>query len=161
MSFINPNKVCPNPQQSKLEMKWYNFLIFFGIWTGALLNFLYGILYYSGIIYYKEGLSPQKVYEVFSNLKNIDQVFGVLFILLSLYQIFTGICLIKYMEIAPFLLYVMYIALGVLSLMYDLFVSAIINELSINIIGLAITGAFLIANIKYFEKREHLFINKF
>ncbi len=146
--------------QQELGMKWYKFLVFFGLWAGAILNFINGITLLTGAIYEAEGVSSELVYSTFPNLKGIDEFFGLIAIAIAIYQGYTAFSLLKFKQVAPKLLTILYCLTIAYNLLYAIFASSIIGEslLGDTIAPIITSAVMLVINYKYFKNREHLFI---
>lgn len=145
----------------ELGMKWFKFLIYFGLWAGAILNFVNGIRQITGSIYLSEGIKPDLVYKTFPSLKGVDIFFGLIFCAFAVFQIVTRFYLAGFKKSAPVLLHVVYVSVGIISLMYGIIVASIIeSSIAGEMIGsLAGSVVILFINIKYFGNRKHLFVN--
>ena len=148
-------------EPKELGMKWFKFLIYFSLWAGALLNLVDGIIQITGNIYLSEGINPDLVYKKFPNLKSVDVFFGILFCIFAIFQIVVRFKLSKFSKLAPTMLHVMYILGGILSLIYGIIVVSMIggNEFGQILGEIGGTVVITLMNIKYFNKRKHLFVN--
>ena len=161
------------PQQAPygfapLGMKWYKFLIYFLLFAAGILNIIGGIVYLTGG-QYGSALEAKLVYAVFSNLKTMDIVYGIVCIALGVFQIYTRFQLASYKAKAPSYILYMYVINGAATAIYSFVVSGMIDvllpaesaQLSGQAIG-AILGAalFVWLNKIYFDKRKHLFVNQ-
>ena len=146
-------------------LKWHKFLIYFGLWVGA----LYGGLYsawrlFSGTIYGYSG-EAASVYAVFPDMKTVDCVFGVLYLLYAAFAIYTRFQLAGFRAEAPGKLTIMYVFSLALQLIYmgvTSFVSGIgITELFGSNVAASLIGAMvgIVINRAYYSKREALFVN--
>ena len=60
-------------------MGWHKFLIYFGLWAGAIINAIFGINYITGITYQSEGLDSTQIDNLYRNidgLKAADVIYG-------------------------------------------------------------------------------------
>ena len=142
-------------------MKWFKFLIYFGLFVGAIANAAFGVLYLTGFIYDissgEEGVH-ELVYAFFSNLKTVDVVFGVLFIALAVFGIYTRFRLAGYKKNGPACLIATYAASAIISFAYMLIVCIILGDFSDSDFGSIVTSiAMIVLNYIYFKKRKSLF----
>ena len=140
---------------------WFNFLIYFALWAGALLNIANGIRQLTGAVYLSEGLEPEMVYEVFPNLKSVDVLFGVLACVFGVFQIVTRFSLAHYKKYAPIMLHLSYIFIIIVDITSAIVVTSIIGveTFSTIIAKVIVSIIILLINIKYFNNRKHVFIN--
>ena len=164
---------CGNPFEVK-TMKWYNFLIYFGLWAGALRNISNGLGMITGYIYFNiyisQGVTPEIIYEFYGDfLKISDTFFGVLILLCAVLGVVTAVKLIKFKASAPSMLCGLYIYNGIVSFLYNFVSFWVISQKAdtplpgnsmVNIfIPLIICGFLVWANNKYFKNRDYLFVN--
>ena len=146
-----------------LPMKWFHFLIYFGLFAGAILNLASGIGYLTGSVYEMQDVSAAAVYAVFDSLELIDVFFGVACVAAAVLGIVTRFSLAKYKAIGPKLLISLYITIGVIGLIYQVAVMSILEDAGVDstanfasaFLNIAMAGA----NATYFKKRAHLFVN--
>lgn len=159
---VSGNAPIPQPE---LPMKWFKFLIYFSLFANAVINVYNGISYITGLLY---GQDAEIVYEIFSGLKTVDMVFGVLSIALAAFAVFTRFRLSKFCKNGPVLLHLVYAANCVLGLLYAIGVAAVMPEYMsvtevINVSQLVssfvVSGVMIAINVVYFNKRKHLFVN--
>ena len=66
---------------AQFGMKWYKFLIYFALFLGAVVNFINGVNYLTGNIYFVQSggeATAEMIYAFFgSSLKTIDIIFGI------------------------------------------------------------------------------------
>ena len=150
--------------EKQLGMAWYKFLIYFALFAGAVLNFIYGVNYLSGGIYYSQTngqITSEIVYAYYGEvLKFLDIVMGFSLIALSVFGLILRQKLVKYSLDAPKLAYVFYSLSFGLGCIYSLLVSTIIAKpIGVSeVCSLVINGVFGVFNIQYFRKRAHLFV---
>ncbi len=155
------------PPTEQHPMKWYKFLIYFSLFAGAVLNVIAAILYITGAVYpaTSGGQATAKlVYEVYgSSLKTVDVLYGIVMLCLAAFCIVTRFKLSGFKKGAPVYLYVVYIADVVLTLIYNIALTAATNIPSIftvsNISSIIATVIMVILNYIYFKKRQDLFVN--
>ena len=146
------------PMQPQLPMKWFKFLAYFGLWAGAVLNFIMAIVYMTGGHY--GALGASLVYMVFPAMKTLDVFLGIVCFIMVAYGVITALSLLKFKAIAPKLVVGLYIITGVVNVLYQIIGVAIIGEgfPIVDVIvyaGVAVLWAVL--NKIYFGKRAHLF----
>ena len=107
-----------------LGMGWYKFLIYFGLFAGALLNFLYGINYVTGGVYFVESnglITAEDVYDFYGEgLLFVDILFGLILIGLTVFGLLLRNKLAKFKPDAPQLLYYYYGVSAGASLLYSI-----------------------------------------
>jgi hypothetical protein len=149
-----------------LGMAWYKFLIYFALIAGAVLNIIASLSYISGGIYFvgtNGRVSAEEVYDYYGiGLQVVDVLYGIFIAFFAILALVLRQKLathkpdsIKFVKIyyslsagVPFL----YAAVGAAITGQSLAVNAVIEAL----FGLF----FLFANIAYFKKRAHLFVNQ-
>lgn len=148
-------------QPSGLPMKWFKFLIYFGLFAGALLNLVNGSIQRTGEQY---GGYKELVYNRFAALQAVDIIFGILLILLAIFGVYTRFQLSSYRRSGPTCLNVLYIANVLISLLYLIAASALtqINIIELGgssmIISLVISIFMVVVNTIYFKERRQLFV---
>ncbi len=160
--------------QPKPPMKWFKFLIYFGLFAGALLNLSQGIQYINGDIYKLQvGVSFKAIYEACPALEVIDIIMGCLCILVAILQIVSRFLLAKYKDSGIKLLYTLYILSIVGLLFYSVssysiypitFIDPHYHFINVEktleydifrvIPSIAAQVVMLIVNIKYFSRAE-------
>lgn len=142
------------------SMKWYKFLIYFALFAGAVANVITGLTHITGSVYNDDGVTADMVYAVFTGLKTIDVIFGILLFAVAGFTIYTRFRLAKFKANAPMCLYIIYGANAVISLVYCIAVYAVtkVNTIESGNIG-SIAGAAvaIVINYTYFNKRKMLF----
>lgn len=143
-------------------MKWHKFLIYFSLWAGALINFFNGLQLLNGSIY--QGNADQ-VYSVFSGLKTMDMIFGIIYFAITIYMIYVRFQLAGFKQGAPGKLITVYIIQLVAPFAYYLMVS-IVSHLPWSevfdftmIPSVIVSIAMIFVNRYYYSKRAHLFVN--
>lgn len=144
-------------------MKWFKFLIYFSLWAGAVLNAITAIGMLTGSIY---GAEAELVYAVFSDLKGLDTLMGVLSLALAAFGIFTRFRLAGYKRNGPLMLMIVYIASALLNLIYVIGLNAALPSIALEMIdttsaysSIISSVVMVIVNHIYFKKRSHLFIH--
>ncbi len=159
----------PQPVNANLyPLKWFKFLIYFGLFAGSFFNLVYGSSYITGNIYSTVSeVSADAVYAFFGNgLKMLDIIYGIVLILVAVFGIFTRMRLAKYRANGPAYLYALYIISATVSLIYNIAV-AIITGITTDIhfswadslMPIVGTVIILTLNFIYFQKRRELFEN--
>ena len=149
------------------KMKWYKFLIYFALFFGAFINFVFGFNYITGGIYFVQSdgqVSADMVYNVYgAGLKVLDVIEGIMMIAIAAFGIYTRIRLAKYKANAPMCVYILYGAGAGLTLLYNIALLAVtgLNQLTTvsGITSLAVSVGFVLLNYAYFTKRKSLFVN--
>lgn len=153
------NYAQPRMYNVQLEMKWFKFLIYFGLFAGAVLNCLSAILQITGAVY--EG-SAEVVYIFFPELKFFDIFYTILLLALAILQIFTRFQLSGFKKNGPKLILIVYSAAAVISLLYGIVASVILHEFLFNasmIISIIVPVVMVVLNKIYFDKRKDMFVN--
>lgn len=150
------------PQQEPLGMKWANFLGYFVLWIGALINLFAGVGFLTGTVYNAAGVTAEDVYSYFSALKSIDTIAGVLTLGTAVVGVMAAISIIKRKANAGKLVCALYALNFVLSLIYALLVTvmtSIPGFSSSTIIQLIVSVAMFFVNRYYFNNRANVFVN--
>jgi RNA polymerase subunit RPABC4/transcription elongation factor Spt4 len=146
-------------------MGWFNFLIYFALFAGAIVNCINGIGYLSGNIYSCQTggeVTANTVYRHFgSGLQFVDVMFGLLLLALAVFSIVVRQRLANFISDAPRYLTILYVGSASISFLYGIAVTAItgISWDATQIISIIVTLTIMAVNISYFKKREHLFVN--
>ena len=166
----NIPKAVPTMQaystEKPLGMAWYKFLIYFALIAGAILNIIYGINYITGGIYFSQTngqVSAEDVYYYYGDgLRFVDILFGLFLIAFAVFGIVLRNRLSKYKPDAPKLVYIFYAVSAGGSLLYAILVAAITSTQigASQVLSIITSIVFLILNVMYFRKREHLFVEK-
>ena len=145
-------------------MKWHKFLVYFGLWAGALLSFVNGIRLLTGSVYGSE-YNRDRVYSVYSAMKSVDVIAGFLMILVGIFYVYTTIQLIQFRAKGPKLLFALYFIAAGVSILYLILASST-TGLSLADLGgtsylSSIVGAVIGAAIckVYYDKRAAMFVN--
>ena len=146
-----------------LGMKWYKFLIYFALFAGAFVNFIYGINYISGGIYVVETnglITADSVYKLYGvGLQVVDILYGLLLLALAVFCLVLRNQLAKYKPDAPHFVRIFYSILAGAPFLYSIIV-ALITSQSLGIeamLSLIVGLIFTLWNVEYFKKRAHLF----
>ena len=152
-----------DPKYGGFPMKWHKFLVYFALWLSAVVNVVSAISAFRGGQY---GDQKDLVYAVFGGgLKAVDVIYGVLLLALAVLAVLAALKLMKLKAGAPLLLYILYGANVVVSVVYMLLAS-IVTKLPIGdfftsstISSLVVGIVFLTINVRYYTKRASLFVN--
>lgn len=169
---VTPQTVSePVPQQTiqpetpAPSMGWFKFLIYFGLWAGAVMNILGALPMLTGSMY-GEAEVVKLVYATFEGLHGLDMFCGLFAIALGAFGIFTRFQLAGYKAKAPMLLSIVYAGAVVFNLVYIFGCTAVLPEYVLSEINFTsfysntVTSAVMIfVNQAYFKKRAHLFTN--
>ncbi len=162
LQLLTDISVSPG-KATALPMKWYNFLIFFALWAGAILNLLTGITHLFGWTYAAVGTSSKEIYATLGQgLQILDIVMGAAMIGLGIFSIVVRFQLAGYKKQGPRLLLVLYGVSVVVSILYPIIASAItsVNVMDSSLISsLVVSLVMMFVNYVYFKKRAHLFCN--
>ena len=146
-----------------LGMKWYKFLIYFALFAGAFVNFIYGINYISGGIYAVEtnGLvTADTVYKLYGvGLQVVDILYGLFLLAFAVFGLVLRNQLAKYKPDAPHFVRIFYSISAGAPFLYSVIVALITSQpLGIEAMLSLIVGLiFTLWNVEYFKKRAHLF----
>ena len=153
----------PLNEQNQLPMKWFKFLIYFGLFAGAVLNLLSAFPLLTGSVY--EG-SADLVYAMFDGLQAVDMLSGILMLATAVIGIYARFRLAKYCQNGPKMLTVLYIMAAAINVFYLVGVSAVLPEYVLESVDMTtsitsiITSVIMVfVNRTYFQKRAHLFVN--
>ncbi|SDA65941.1 hypothetical protein SAMN02910275_01920 [Butyrivibrio sp. INlla18] len=150
------------PQQEPLGMKWANFLGYFVLWIGALINLFSGVGFLTGTVYNAAGVTAEEVYSYFSALKPIDTIVGVCTLGTAVVGVMAAISIIKRKANAGKLVCALYAVNFALSFVYALLVTvmtSIPGFSSSTIIQLIGSVVMFFVNRYYFNNRSDVFVN--
>ena len=155
--FVEPEETIAKP-----PMKWFKFLIYFGLFLGALVSLSTAIDFFTGSVY--DG-NADLVYSAFGDLKTLDMLTAVLSLVMAGVAIYARFRLAGYYKNGPMMLVVTYAGGMVITLVYIIGIYAILPsyilesmDTSSYISAMAMSLAMIAANWKYFKKREYLFV---
>ena len=146
--------------QPDLPMKWHNFLIYFALWAGGILNGISGFRAISGTQY---GADAGRVYSYYPGLKTIDVIFGAFVIFIAIFTIVTRFKLAGFRKDGPTCLFLVYILNAVGSVFYILAVVST-TSLSLDTFGAQLVGQIVgsiilvCANKVYYNNRAYMFV---
>lgn len=157
-----PAYPTPGAVSNELPMGWFKFIIYFQLFAAALVNFVNGLTIIRGAHY--DG-AEDLVYGFYPDLKTVDTVFGVIFIIIAVAALFVRFQLSGFKRGAPSKYYALCIVSTLAGLLY-LFIASSVTGVSIGDLADASTVssivtsiAMLIINVIYFGNRKHLFVN--
>lgn len=145
-------------------MKWFNFLIYFSLFAGALLNFGTGISLLTGMAYETAyGNAKELVYAFYEGLEFIDTTTAILSFALSFFGIYVRFRLSQYRVNGPKMLINLYTASLAVGLFYVIGFFIVtegeVDSFASMGASVAINIAMIGLNKKYFDNRKHLFVN--
>ena len=163
------NNLDSSAKSNQLGMKWYYFLIFFGLFAAALTNFFSAAQYFTGSIYVSNGFLSNMdeipiLYSYYPALRVIDQVYGIFLFVLACACIYIRMELAEY-KVKAGTKYTKLLLASMISLVcYNLFLHIILIDVGGVDFSNIVTTVFVrliiySANRKYFNKRQHLFVN--
>ncbi len=144
-------------------LKWHKFLIYFGLWVGALLNIYTARQMLDGSIWGDE-YRQTMILGMFPGLETICVIVGVALIFLSVYVIVVRFMLARFKNGAPKMLLLNYVFNFAVSLLFIILVSKEtglpVSDFIKNILS-SILGSILgmIVNGVYYSKRSYMFTN--
>lgn len=170
----NCGEEIQNTEVKKQGMGWYKFNTYFKLPFNALIDVVVGVVFISSMP--DELLSMLNPNLTFTFLKfesviTLNLVFGIVFILLALYDVYVMISMIKFKKNAPKLFHIDLVSGEVIGLIYYMAMlvlirgmitwdAEIITEMATDIISSAVSVTlWLLINTKYFNNRKHLFVN--
>ena len=155
-----------NMNNNSLGMAWYKFLIYFALFAGAIMNLVNGFGYLTGSIYIVETngqITAEEVYNYYGYPAMVtDIMYGLFLVILAVFAFVLRSKLANYRPDAPKMLYIFYSLVAVVPLVYSIVVAAITLQPLASSSFSSLLGGLLILflNVKYFKKREHLFVDK-
>lgn len=106
-------------------LRWHKFMIYFGLWAGALACIVEAVQFFSGSMY---GAMRDNFYQAFPSLRWVDIAYGLSLIGLSTYGIYTRYQLAGFKKGAPKKLLSLYAAMAVAFLAYILCYAGIMTQ---------------------------------
>lgn len=153
-----PASSAPGQPLTQPKMKWFKFLIYFGLWIGALIYLSRAGIALTGADYYDAVL----LYELFPALRLLDILYGVLLLGCAAFTVYTRYALARFRRNGPTCLFVLYCAGTILTCLYSA-AACTIQGYAVTEMGLGqtlLSGAIaLLIHVAYFRKRQHLFVN--
>jgi len=163
---VNTPPATNNTNGQPLGMAWYKFLIYFSLIAGAIINLIYSFNYISGGIYFVETngeVSAEQVYAYYgTGLQVVDVFYGFFLIAFAILAFVVRHKLANYEPDSLKFVKIFYSLSAGVPFLYAILVAAITGQsLAVQAVTSAIVGlVFLLLNIKYFNKRAHLFVDK-
>ena len=161
--YQQPQYQQPLNQTAVLGMNWYKFLIYFGLFAGAVINAINGIMTMTGAQY--DG-SAKLVYRIIDGLQMLDIIYGIALLAIAALAIYARFRLTGYRKNGPQMLNIVYLAVAVAQLAYIIGLYVVLPErvmdeinISSSIGGVIGSGIMVAINTTYFKKRAHLFTN--
>lgn len=155
-------------------MKWYRFLVCFGVWAAAVLNLVSGFLYLTGgivdMVGAEKGVTAAEYYKAYVGLERMDHFMGYISIAAAVLFLVAGIMLLKLKKLGP-TLFVAALALMLgANIAYVIFAGKIITDyakahnvevpsMASSWSSIAVSAVVLILNLIYFNKRKDVFVN--
>ncbi len=145
------------------KMGWYKFTINFQLIFGSIFSLIFGLIYITGTLY---GLNREKMYNFYSAMRVFDVFIGLLFFILAVFAVYTRIRLKQFKINGPLCLHILN-GLGILLIILLKVVPAsIIAGSPVITFDLMYICSYLLpliiyvfADIEYFQKRKHMFVN--
>ena len=144
-------------------MKWFKFLIYFGLFAGAAWNALSAIGFLTGSIY--DG-QAKLVYRFFDGLQTLDMIAGIGLLVTAALGIIARFRLSGYRKNGSTILNCVYLCVAIVQLIYIIGIYVILPEsahealeFSSAYASIAVSIAMVSVNTTYFKKRAHLFVN--
>ena len=146
---------------SQFPMEWHKFLMVVMI-IGAVVTVINGLLYITGFVYERNGVTSAQVYSTFPGIKSCDTVYGICLILVGVFQIIVRNHLHGFKKDALCLLVCLFSISLTINIFYQVIASFVadINPLDASVLGTVIgTLLYMIPTIVYYQKRSVLFVN--
>lgn len=152
------------PQKKIMPMKWYKFLTFFILPMSAFSNIASGFesIFVSGTDTHDMSAIVDVPVTV---LKKMNIFMGITAILISIFIIYTWSRLLRFKKNSLYCLSALYIANGLVNIVYALLMMALIGDSSglillyIPFASVVSTVFLVVANTIYFKKRSDYFVN--
>lgn len=162
--YYPPEQNPLTQNQPELPMKWYKFTIYFALFAGVAMNIISALMAFTGANYTMYDLDPELVYWYYDGLQALDMCYAVILIALAVFGIYVRQSLAKFKKNGPMLMYALGIASTAISAIYQIGSTVIIGDDISTVISTVIgsiigTAVVLYCEIKYFTKRQHLFVN--
>ena len=146
---------------AEYPMKWHKFLTALMI-LGGILSSAYGIMYFTGSQYDRQGASADLVYRVYPGLKSCDGFMTLALVALGVFQFIVRSRLRKFRANGPGSLKVLHLLSIGVSVVYMLWASSAtgLNMFTGSNLG-SLTAAVVMffVNSSYYAKRSDLFVN--
>ena len=147
----------------ELGLKWHKFLIYFSLWLGAIGFWVSSVVVATGLMYKDK---KDAVYQVFPLMQWLNVGYAFVLIFLGIYTIYVRYQLAGFVKDAPKKLLFITLASPVISLIYLLIMSMIMNVPFVQIItssdvlrDFSSALIFFMINKIYYNNRKELFVN--
>lgn len=150
-------------------MKWFKFVIYFQLFVSAISCVVNAVTYFTGA-HYGDSDEAEFVYDFYgSALKTCDMIFGVVYLILAVYIIYTRFQLAKFKKHAP-MYYLISCGVSIAASILYLIMASSATKIEISTLLSGSAGAnyitslitsivLIVANKIYFDKRAALFVN--
>ena len=144
------------------KMKWYKFTANVQLIFWAVFSFIDAFAYITGSIY---GFDRDRMYQLYSAMKAFDVFIGILLIIFSAFSVYTCVSLKRFKINGPLCLHVLNGLCILVILLLKIVPRSIIAHAPVlgldmaNIGALLLVFIYMLADIDYFNKRKHMFIN--
>jgi hypothetical protein len=156
----------PINTQPELPMKWFKFVIYVQLFLSCFSNAVSALSAFTGSQY---GTEAQAVYIVIPTLKIVDVIYAIALIGLAVFALIARSNLKNFRVNGPKFYHILLVAQVAVSVIYLVAANSVISNSIIGnsyspdytsvISSFITTGIMLLCNIKYFNKRKHLFVN--
>ncbi len=139
-------------------MKWYKFLIYFGLFASAVLNTFIAIMFFTGISF---GKSTESIFKLRPDLRTIYILFGIAYCALTILALATRSALYRKKKAGPEMISTLLKcnAYGAIGFEVILLIGFRMPFSILSITSFAVWSIMDYVNSKYFKKRKSLFIN--
>ena len=144
------------------KMKWYKFTANVQLIFWAVFSFIDAFAYITGSIY---GPDRDRMYQLYSAMKAFDVFIGILLIIFAAFSVYTCVSLKRFKINGPLCLHVLNGLCILVILLLKIVPRSIISHAPVlgldmaNIGALLLVFIYMLADIDYFNKRKHMFIN--
>lgn len=156
---------APQDPTQGYSLKWHKFLIYFGLWAGALGNLYSAWMLCSGSIYGSRNMAATVYAYYGQGLHTVDLLVAAGYVALAIFEIYVRFQLAGFKVGAPGKLRALYIASAVLSVLYPVLAASTTGVSFSQLFDasqagglIGSVGAIIIHHI-YYSKREALFVN--
>ena len=162
-STFRPQPAAAPLVADRPPMKWFKFLIYFGLFAGALSNALSGIQMLTGSAY---GESKELVYSFVDGLQTLDMIIGVAMLCLAALGVYTRFRLSGYHQNGPKMLLLTYAGSIAINAIYYFGIQLVVPDTILESVDTSslfsnsiIAVVMILVNNTYFKKRASLFEN--
>ncbi len=151
-----------------LGMKWFKFLIYFGLFFSALIYVSQAIATFDGsqydatmnLLYGSNESWGEIIYQMFPSLSIVDKAYGAILLIFAVLSIVMRMRLAKFKTKAASQYILFLLSLMVVSVIYSIIVSFIVKSADMSLVMMVILLVIrFFLEKRYFAKREHLFVN--